>query len=137
MTFAEALAAVPLTTRGPDPVGFLPPILRAQGHMALVLAVVADEEDTSMTDEQLFEELEHARLHWGAINATENVSTTARQSITNIGDLFNGLHDEWAAWERDDRVKNLRDVANRVVGFGAALDRELVGLADSDAGTQL
>ena len=137
MTFAEALDAVPLNAQGPDPIGFLPPILRAQGHMAFVLAVVADEDDTSMTDAQLFEELEHARLHWAAIATTENISATARQSISNLADLFNGLHDEWGAWERADRVKNLRDVANRIVGFGATLDRELIGLTGSDAGTQL
>lgn len=137
MTFTEALAAVPLTTRGTDATGFLPPIVRAQGHLGLVLAVVADEDDASMTDEQLLDELQQARNHWSAIMVPEAVSSTARQSIENLGDLIDATNGEWAGWEREDRVKNLRDVANRVVAFTAALDRELVGLTDSDAGSQL
>lgn len=137
MTFDEALTAVPFTTRGTDATGFLPPIVRAQGHLSLVLAVTADEEDESMTDEQLLDELNQAGAHWAEIRVPEAVSTATGETINTLRNLIFATREAWIDWDRETRVKNIRDVANRIVGFTAALDRELVGLTDSDAGSQL
>jgi len=136
-TFAEHLATIPFTTRSQEAVGFLPPMIRALGHLTFVLAVVADEDDTSMTDEDILAELDHAIVHWNQIADPETTSVASTTQVNELNRLLALAKTEWPDWEHKDRVKNIRDTANRIVGFTVALDRELVGLRDSDAGSQL
>lgn len=136
MTFAEDLAALPIHATQPQAAGFLPPLLRAQGHLMLVLVQVADENATPDEDE-LLTELKDARDHWAAINAGDALSATATTALQNYADCLNDAIDEFQDWETKDRIKNVRDLASRAASLAVVLDRELVGLTDSDGGYNL
>lgn len=138
MSFATDIAAIPLTARQTDAKGFLPPIIRATGHLLFVLADAATEEGHRiLTDDEALEELTHAKGHWDAITTNEAISTPTKTLITAFGKAVSSAITEFPDWDRNARITNLRDLGNRAAGISAALDRELVGLRDSDAGLSL
>lgn len=136
MAFTDTIRSIPFAASTPNGRGFLPPMLRGMGHLLYLLGCLADEAMT-VTVEQATTELTAAREHWNARTATENVSTAtlgiADLLATAIGEAIR----EYPDWGEDARISNLRDLNHRILAFSASLDRELVGLRDSDAGTAL
>ena len=139
MTFATDLAQIPFTARGTDPAGFLPPILAASSHIlfAMAASTTLEGDNPVCTPEELLNELVEARTHWGVVNANDALSATTAQAVKNLGDAIVSACDEFADWEPRAKVDNLRELANRVRGLGAVLDRELVALTNSDPGYAL
>lgn len=135
MTFATDLAAIPYAPKETQAKGFLPPIARAIGHTIFVLEAIAAERE--IPAEEMKGELTHAQEHWHAINHGGAISATTIAAIENIGKAFDSAVTEFDAWNKDQRVRNLRDLYNRVAAYTATLDRELLGLRDSDPGHQL
>jgi hypothetical protein len=136
MTFATAIAALPYNARGTNAAGFLPPIVRAQGHILFALAASSDD-TLPVTNEDVIEELVHAQIHWGAITTPEAVSRATAAHIDNFGEALTFAVNDYQGWTEAQKVTNLRDLANRLAGLSAVLDRELVGITDSDPGYQL
>lgn len=137
MTFATDLATLPYDAREQEAKGFLPPIARATGHLLFVLtdsAIDAAGGTRVLQDEEALGELTHAQAHWRQITGTEVISAAAATHITNYGRAIDAAIAEFADWTADQRRDNLRDLANRGAGLMAALDRELVGLRNSDPG---
>jgi hypothetical protein len=141
MTFAEELTKIPYNPRIPEATGFLPPIARATGHVMLALAVVASEVEGAerlMSDDDLLVEVNAANGHWAVITTdNETLSTTAKTHIFTYGKALDAVAKEWTTWDHDTRIRNLRDLANRLAALTVLLDRELVGLTTSDAGFNL
>lgn len=137
MTFAEDLARLPYEAREQDAKGFLPPIARAVTHLTFVLAHENEEGVRHIEDDEALNELTHAQLHWQAIAGKENLSATSREHVENYGTAIDSAVAEFAEWDHDTRISNLRDLANRGAGLMAVLDRELVGLKGSDPGFSL
>lgn len=136
MAFADAIAALPHHAAQPQATGFLPPLLRAQGHLMLVLVQVADEEATPNEDE-LLTELKDAKEHWDAANSGDALSDATAAAITGYSAALASAIEEFPGWESKDRIKNVRDLASRAASLAVVLDRELVGLTTSDAGYNL
>lgn len=139
MAFTDDLAALPIQSNTQDAKGFLPPILRAAGHLLFVLGNAADEtiELTEENETELLDELVHAKGHWDAITRNDAISTEATARLDAFGTAFTSAITEFGGWDRQAKLRNTRDLANRIVSFAAAMDRELVGLTDSSAGTVL
>jgi hypothetical protein len=137
MTFAEDLARLPVAANTPEASGFLPPIFRASGHLLFVLGQAADEEIelTEENEAELISELRHAKGHWDAINANDALSAAAVAHLGNFGAALDSAIAEFTRWDRPTKLRNTRDLANRIVSYAATLDRELVGLPASSAGT--
>jgi hypothetical protein len=136
MAFADDIARIPFTPRGTDAAGFLAPMFATIGHLMLVLEATA-EETITLPDEELRGELEHASLHWNAINAGEALSTPAAGTIADFGAALQSANTEFDDWDEATRLRNIRDLANRSRALATILDRELVGLRDSDPGYTL
>lgn len=136
MAFTDSIAALPFTPRSANGSGFLPPILRAMGHILYLLGCLADEA-VEVTQDQGLEELRAAGAHWNARTDSENLSGDARARATLIGTAIGDATREWPEWTDDQKRDNLRDLAHRLVQFGADLDRELVGITGSDPGSSL
>ena len=136
MAFTDTIRALPFTPRTANASGFIPPMLRAMGHILYVLGCLADEA-VPKTDEEVLNELRHAQEHWNARATTEAVSTPTRDRAASIGTALTEAIEEYPGWETDARINNLRDLAHRLIQYGADLDRELVGIRDSDPGTSL
>jgi len=139
MTFATDLAKVPFTATQQNAVGFLPPLMRAAGHLLFVLAdcAVAEGDTRPLTDDEVAGELKHAKEHWDAIVLDEALSAGTRETLGFIGKCITSANKEFGTWDRDAKIRNLRDLGNRIAGVTATLDRELVGLRGSDPGLTL
>lgn len=136
MAFGNTIATLPFQSRSPLGSGFLPPMIRAMGHILYLVGCLADENIT-VTTEEAQAELEHAREHWNARATTESVSTSAAEQATIIGQAISEAHAEFADWADEAKVNNIRDLAHRILQYSANLDRELVGLTNSDPGSSL
>lgn len=140
-SFATVLATIPFAPTQADAKGFLPPLVRALGHMTYVLAdCAAAETDATkriLDDPRALTELKHAAAHWKASNANDALTATTATAIANLGKALDAAIKEYPDWTNPDRIRNLRDLGNRAAAISAILDRELVGLKDSDAGFSL
>lgn len=136
MAFAEDIALIPFAPRGTNAAGFLPPMFRTIGHLMLVLEATA-EETIELPDTELQGELDHAWEHWNAIPGDAPISAASRDLIRHYGTALVSARDEFTGWDHDQRIRHIRDLANRTVAVAAALDRELVGITDTDPGYTL
>ena len=136
MAFTDTIRALPFTPQTQQAQGFLPPMLRAMGHILFLNACLADE-NVTVADAEALNELRHAQEHWNARADTPAVSTASRERATTIGTAITEAIAEYEGWNETQRIGNLRDLSHRILQYGADLDRETVGLTNSDAGTSL
>ena len=136
MAFADTIRSIPFTPRSTTATGFVPPMLRAMGHILYLTGCLADE-NVTVADEEALNELREAETHWLARAATDATSTAINELASRIGSAIAEARDEYEGWDDTARVQNLRDLANRIVAFSCHLDRELVGLTGSDPGSSL
>ena len=136
MSFAEIMTQLPFSPRTDHGTGFFPPIFRASGHILFLASCIADEQVTVSTEEAR-EELQHALDHWGSRTDTPNISTAASERASTINTAIAEAITEYEEWTDEERLDNIRNLANRIADFSAFLDRELVGLTGSDAGHSL
>jgi hypothetical protein len=111
-------------------------MFRASQHILFLLACVADDKVT-VSDEEALNELKEAKAHWDARVTSEAVSTATTEKSKLIGKAIDEAIAEYIKWTKDNRTANLRDLAHRIAQNAADLDRELVGIRDSDPGTSL
>ena len=136
MAFADTLKELPFTPRTPTGSGFLPPMFRGSGHILYLVGVLADDK-TTVTDDEAKAELQQAREHWNARIVTPAISTIAIEKAARTQTLIDEAIAEYDGWNADTRIANIRDLGHRVSQFMADLDRELVGIPNSDPGTSL
>ena len=134
--FADTLKTLPFNGRSKNGTGFFPPMFRASQHILFLVACV-DDKDVKVTEKDAIEELTQAQEHWNARAKPTSVSIAAAAQADGIGKLIGEAIGEYPNWSDAARVTNLRDLAHRVAQHAADLDRELVGLRDSDPGTSL
>ena len=137
MTFATDIAKIPFAARGTNAAGFLPPIFRAATHILFAAAAMADPREDLITDEEVLGELNTAKGLWDVIATTEALSTPTAQLVTDFGACLTSAHAEFTGWTTDQKHSNFRDLANRVAAITATLDRELIGIRDTDPGYQI
>lgn len=135
MTFATDIAAIPYAPAQAEAKGFLPPFARTLGHLMFTLEAIAAERE--IPEAELLNELTEARKHWNALDHGGALSAPTAATITQLNKAFASAVKEFPDWTKDQRVRNIRDLGNRVAGYTAALDRELLGLRGSDPGHQL
>jgi hypothetical protein len=136
MAFADTLKELPFTPRTANGSGFLPPMFRGGTHITYLLGCLSDDK-TTVTPEEALAELTAAREHWNARVTTPAISTAAAGRATTILRLIDDTITEYNDWAEDSRIANVRDLSHRVGQYMADLDRELVGIPNSDPGTSL
>lgn len=136
MAFRDTLRTLPYTPTTPNGRGFLGPVGRTAVHIGFLASAIADE-DVTVTTEDALTELGHAREHWAARTISEAMSTAARERAETITTALDEAIAEYGDWTDEDRANNLRDFDQRIAQLWADLDREFLGLRDSDAGTSM
>ena len=136
MAFTDTIRSIPYAARSAQATGYLPPTLRAMGHILYLTGCLADE-NVTVSDIEAIEELQQAREHWNGRAPTDATSTAINEQTRLIGTALEEAVTEYEGWDDTHRVQNLRDLANRIVGVSCALDRELLGLTGSDPGSSL
>ena len=127
-TFETVLTRLPYTANTERGRGFLPPLARSVSHVLNIFSSPDDGVD----------ELSEANLHLSQITGLDNrFSEGARVYMADLTEALRTAQVEYPTWEGDTRTTNLRNLANRMVGVLAMLDREVLGITDSDAGYNL
>lgn len=134
--FSDTIRLLPFNGRTEQGAGFFPPMVRAMGHLLVLLQYVGDP-DHEVTDDEITNELTAASTHWDARTITANVSATAVDRAELISAAISEAIQEFGEWDENARIGGLRDLSHRILQYTADLDRELVGLPGSDAGTSL
>jgi hypothetical protein len=136
MAYADTIRSLPYAPRTPNASGFVPPMIRAMGHILYLTGCLADENIT-VTDDQALNELRAALEHWDARSETNAVSTATLARATTIQEALTLAIEEYGSWEERNRLQNVRNLANRIIAYTCDLDRELLGLTGSDPGSSL
>src|ERR1041385_8521320 len=141
----EKLIYTPKTSEGK---GFLPPLLRSAMHITYALGIAEDElpktktgsaaEDKKIkeTMTKVKDELTAAMTHFDKVEVTDAFSTVAKDQLRTFHKALNAHNAEFDSWDRDTQINNLTSLINKLVGISAMLDRELIGLRDSDPGSK-
>jgi len=140
------LLYAPKTSEGK---GFLPPFLRALTHVTYALGISEDElpkiKNGSATEDKKIketmakvkDELTAAYSHFEKVEVTDAFSSEAQTQLITYKKVLNAAMAEFEDWDRDTKITNLTSLVHKLVGISAMLDRELIGLRDSDPGSNL
>lgn len=129
--------------------GFLPPLLRAMVHIFYALGIAEDElpktkgttaaadKKEAETMKKVKEEITASISHLDKVEISENFSSVSQDQLVTFQKTLKALSSEFDGWDRDRKINNLTSLANKAFGISAMLDRELIGLRNSDAGSNL
>lgn len=137
MGFSEEIAALPFSPSTEHGRGFFPPFMRAGGHLLYLLGRLTDTPTRRPTDNQIRQELDSLKLHFQNFVVPEHMSAQARTNVEAYQRAFNALDTEIEGWDMEAKVANILMLSNRLMQLMAFLDREALGLRDSDAGQEL
>ena len=116
--------------------GFLPPLMRAYGHILYLAGRQAESPTRKPTDEEALAEFSHGLLHFAEVN-TQNLSTESVNKLNAAHTAWITAQQEVVGWSAAERETNFIKLANLLVHVMTKLDRELLGLRDSDIGAFL
>ncbi len=136
-TFDEAIVQLPYNPVTESGRGFLPPFSRAVGHILYLLGRLSDTPTRRPTDNQIRQEIDSIKVHFGGFFVPDYLSEQAKTHVMNWRIAFDALDTEIAGWDGDTRIANLQKLQNRTIQLFAFLDREVLGLRDSDPGQEL
>jgi hypothetical protein len=111
-------------------------MIRGMSHVIYLVGVLDDEVST-VAEAEAVTELQHALEHWHAREHTTYISDAAAAQADTLELALTQALNEYASWSVDLRVGHLRNLVQRYFQFLANLDRELVGLTNSDPGSSL
>ncbi len=135
--FGTILATIPYAPAQANAKGLIPTMIRSMGHILYCVGALADKE-YKFSETEMQNELNHAAEHLDASVVLEAnaLSGTAKEHIIAYCTAVGHAKDSARFWSEADRIRLLKDLANRAAGLGAFLDREFIGIA-SDPGTSL
>lgn len=136
-TFTTVLAGLPFSPATENGRGFLPPIMRTTGHFLYLLGRLSDTPTRRPTDNQISEELSSIQSHMAEFTIPTYLSEQATSHVSLFKNLCDMLIENLIGWDSETRILNLRSLSNRIIQLTASLDREILGLRDSDAGQSL
>lgn len=141
-TFGDVINAIPFEPRSEEGTGFLPPVIRAMGHILHCVALATPR--TAV--ERINAEISAAMGHWNNATLPEGLSSITRQQFESLTEAINMANAQIGDWIThngncadgcDCRIARLRNLSNRVISFSSRLDRELMGIRETDPGAQL
>jgi len=140
-TLSEEIVYNPKTSEGK---GFLPPLLRTLVHLGYALGIADDALPKDAADKKnaeviklIKEEITGAISHCEKVEISTNFSKIAQDQLKAFLGALKALNAEFEGWDRDAKVNNIQTLFNKSFGISAMLDRELIGLRDSDPGSNL
>jgi len=132
--FSTDMPYSPITDHGR---GFLPVFVRSIGHILYLVGRYDDTAKSKPTSTKAKEELHGAITHWQQLNLNIGFSAKATEQINMIREILDVASAHIDNWTAKESLENLQIIANRMVQLAANLDREVLGLRDSDAGFNL
>lgn len=142
-TFATLSGKIVYNPKTSEGSGFIPPLLRALTHLGYALGILEDiPKDASATAkkevaDKTQQEIKDCLTHLDKVEISDNFSSIAQEQLKTLSKAVNALNTEFAGWDRDTQISNLTNIIHRSFGITAMLDRELIGLRNSDPGSSL
>jgi hypothetical protein len=136
-TFAEEIDATPIYAMTENGRGFFAPLMRAYGHLLYLAGRQAESPTRRPTNDNVQEEFNCALEHLRSISdstMTQATKDTLSAAVSTIA-LASAEFDGWSATERETNFVKLANYLLSKVGL--AVDREFLGLRDSDIGSSL
>lgn len=137
MTFEDIAATLPFTPSTEQGRGFLPPMTRAIGHLLYLLGRISDTPTRRPTDNQITEEISAIQLHFTEFTVPDFMTENTTSYVNNFKALLDSTAENLVSWDEDTRKSNLTILNNRAIEVMKHLDREILGITDSDAGQNL
>lgn len=135
-TFKELNDKLPYSPQTPNGRGFLPPFLRAVGHLLYGLGRVTDSKEKDKFD-FLKVEIKDAVEHFSSLEVNSAFSVKAKENLVGLTEALEAYQREYEGWAEEERLSNMRNLVNKALGIASALDRELIGIRNSDPGSAL
>lgn len=145
--FADLNTKLVYTPKTAEGKGFLPPLMRALTHITYALGLSDDdlpktkaEKNYDAIEKMIKEEIDEAIKHFDKVeipDSTDIFSSIATDQVKTYHKALKALSAEFSDWDKDTKVNNLTSLVHKLMGICAMLDRELVGLRDSDPGSNL
>ena len=135
--FSEITAGIsfsPATSQGR---GFLAPLARTTGHFLYLLGRMSDTVSRRPTENQITQELESLNEHLSDLVIPDYLSTSTKERMEVFKRGIEIIRNDFLSWGEEERINNLRSFCNRIIQIQVHLDREILGLTDSDAGQSL
>lgn len=136
-TFAEIIDRFPYNPSTDEGRGFLPLVSRSIGHILYLVGRYDDTAKSKPTKARAKEEIDGALSHWSKLNTEIGFSAKASNEISIITDALNLASIQIEDWEDASVLENTQKLVNRMIQLTANLDREVLGIRDSDAGLSL
>lgn len=137
MSFEENIQKISFIPQTENGRGFLPPILRISGHFLYLLGRLSDTPTRRPTENQIRQELDAVSNHLTDFTIPTFLSQTSKDILYAMLSAQEDLKAEFFSWNEEAQISNLRSLANRLVEVLVLLDREVLGLRDSDSGASL
>lgn len=137
--YANLIGSIPYNPTAAAATGFLPPLMRAIGHILFATAA-ASSEPAYITEEEIERELQEAQNHLSSTNfpyTAFSLSAIATGHCERFVECVSLAAVSYTGWNAEERAYNLSTLADAAAGFAAYLDYELLGVAGSDPGTSL
>ncbi len=137
MAFTDTITAVPFTPSTVAGRGFLPILTRIGGHFLYLLGRLSDTATRRPTDNQIREEFDSIKPHIESFILPDYLTQRSKDRVNAFFTAFHEMDAEIGEWDLDTRIENVRMMANRATELMACLDREVLGIRDSDSGQSL
>jgi len=136
-TFESIIAKFPYAPSSDEGKGFLPVLARSIGHLLYLVGRYDDTAKTKPTQARAKEEVDSAINHWNNLIIDASLSNRAKDEIALIDSALRLTANQIEGWTEKESLDNLQKVTNRVAQLLANLDREILGIRESDAGFNL
>ncbi len=136
-SFKELNDKLPYNPQTQNGKGFLPPFLRALSHLLYGLGRVSDSKDA---DKFVFlkPEIKDAIEHLNNVEVDTKVfSKAAQESLVILKQSLEAYEREYEPWTEDEKLSNMKSLVNKVMSIASMLDREFLGIRNSDPGSAL
>lgn len=138
VSFADTISKIPYTPATEEGKGFLPLVSRSIGHILYLIGRYDDTAKSKPTKARAKEEIDGALTHWSNLDLEKaSFSSKSTEEIQIIGTSLHLASEQIESWEDKDVLLNIQKLVNRMVQLMANLDREVLGIRDSDAGINL
>jgi hypothetical protein len=135
--FSEILTSLPFTPATTQGRGFFGPLNRTTGHFLYLLGRTSDTISRRPTDNQITEELNALSEHLSEFVVPDYMSQRAKDYVATFLEGVQNIRDNFLSWDEETRINNLRSFCNRISQIHVFLDREVLGIPNSDAGQSL
>lgn len=135
-TYLEEITRIPFEATTISGTGLLGQLNRVTGHVLYIMGRLLDPASRRPTENQILEEVSSIREHMVSFVIPDYLSKRSVEYLEYLVNSLTRLESEFAGWDEETRVSNLKILCNRIAFISSMLDRDALGIS-SDPGRSL